>query len=213
MYHGAFGPTDAGQYDIVFLTGLQKDFDRMRQLSFHFRRTGVITVAGGNICSMFPEFASRFFDVVCAGGVDATAAVMRDFERRALQPIYRHPPEQISSYRRDHRLLAQSRIRRPVHVIEASRGCNFKCDFCVIAAERARNATYGVDAVMEAIRDSIAAAPRSSAKRLYPVVWFLDNDFANNFLTCARCAAPSRRSRRSGCGGRWSPRTCCAATS
>ncbi len=89
LYHEDWhGPYDTGRsetYDIVFLSGLQPDFDRMRQLSFHFRRGGSIVVAGGSICTLFPEFATRFFDVVCAGGIDSTRDVMADFERGTLQ--------------------------------------------------------------------------------------------------------------------------------
>src|SRR5262249_42934273 len=52
LYHEDWhGPYDTAgrsdRYDIVFLSGLQPDFDRMRQLSFHFRRGGSIVVAGG----------------------------------------------------------------------------------------------------------------------------------------------------------------------
>ncbi len=190
MYQGEFRLADAGQYDVVFLTGLQKDFDRMRQLSYHFRQAGAVTIAGGNVCSLFPEFAARFFDAVCSGGVDATAAVLRDLERNELQRIYRHPPEEISAYRVDHRLLVDSGIRGQVHFIESSRGCNFRCDFCVVAAEQARHAAYDVDTVMQAIRDSIESAPPLSLQRRYPVVWFLDNNFAGNLRHLrAMCAA------------------------
>jgi radical SAM superfamily enzyme YgiQ (UPF0313 family) len=190
MYHGRFDTNEAASYDIVFLTGLQKDFDRMRQLAYHFRRAGVPTVAGGNVCSIFPEFARRFFDVVCVGSVEATAAVMSDFERNALRPVYRHQSAQVSPYRLDHRLLRESGIRGDVHFIEASRGCNFKCDFCVIHAERTRHAPYDVGAVMQAIHDSITAAPTLSVQRLYPMVWFLDNNFSNNLQHLRRlCAA------------------------
>ena len=34
---------------------------------------------GGSICTTFPEFASQFFDAVCAGGVDSVPAVVADF--------------------------------------------------------------------------------------------------------------------------------------
>src|SRR5690349_10084145 len=56
-WHGPFEPRDCGGYDIVFLTGLQPDFDRMRQLAYFFRSAGAIVVGGGSICSNFPEFA------------------------------------------------------------------------------------------------------------------------------------------------------------
>ena len=42
-WHGPFNPFQAEKYDLVFLTGLQPDFDRMRQLSYFFRRAGAVT--------------------------------------------------------------------------------------------------------------------------------------------------------------------------
>jgi hypothetical protein len=38
----------------------------MRQLAYFFRRTGAKVVAGGSVCTMFPEFAAQYFDAVCA---------------------------------------------------------------------------------------------------------------------------------------------------
>jgi hypothetical protein len=104
LYHEMWsGPFDRasirrGQYAIVFLTGLQMDFDWMRQLSFLFRRAGTLVVAGGSICTLFPEYSGRFFDVVCAGGVEAVADVMRDHEAGSMKPVYRSAQHKISSY-------------------------------------------------------------------------------------------------------------------
>ena len=39
-WHGPLEVADCEGYDIVFLSGLQVDFDRLRQLSFYFRRSG-----------------------------------------------------------------------------------------------------------------------------------------------------------------------------
>jgi hypothetical protein len=36
----------------------------MRQLSYFFRREGATVVAGGSVCTQFPEFATQFFGVV-----------------------------------------------------------------------------------------------------------------------------------------------------
>lgn len=106
------------------------DFDRMRQLSFFFRRAGGLVVAGGGICTLFPEFAGRFFDVVCAGGVETAADVIRDYEAGSMKPVYRSAQHKISSYKLDHSLLDEAGVSLPAHYIEASRGCIFSCDFC-----------------------------------------------------------------------------------
>src|SRR5260221_7634212 len=134
-WHGPFDPDNCVGYDLVFLTGLQPDFDRMRQLAYFFRAAGATVVAGGSICTSFPEFATQFFDAVCAGGVDSVPDVVEDFLCGCLKPIYRSPAARISSYAVDYGLLAKSGISPSVHLMEASRGCSFKCSFCVIPAE------------------------------------------------------------------------------
>jgi len=182
MWHGPYATAEIRPWEfaIVFLTGLQMDFDRMRQLSYFFKRAKALIVAGGSICTLFPDFARQFFDVVCAGGVDCVVDVMRDYEKRAVKPIYYSPQSNIRDYRLDHRLMEEAGIRVPVHFIEASRGCSFKCDFCSIPAEGATHAVYDLAAIAHNIDDSIASSRRFSIKRLYPMVWFIDNNFSNN---------------------------------
>jgi len=125
-WHGPFNPFQTEKYDLVFLTGLQPDFDRMRQLAYFFRRAGAKVVAGGSICTVFPEFAAQFFDAVCAGGVDSVRQVVADFERNELKRIYRSPAMHISSYAVDYSLLARNGISPSVHLLESSRGCSFR---------------------------------------------------------------------------------------
>jgi hypothetical protein len=182
MWHGPYDTSalPPGRFAIVFMTGLQMDFDRMRQLSYFFRRAGSLVVAGGSICTLFPEFARKYFDVVCAGGVECVADVMRDYETGTLKAIYRSPQHRIRDYSLDHRLMEEAGIRVPVHFIEASRGCNFKCDFCSLPAEGATHATYDLAIIARNIDNSIASSGFISVKRRYPLVWFIDNNFSNN---------------------------------
>ncbi len=182
MWHG---PCDTaaivpGHYAIVFLSGLQQDFDRMRQLSYFHRRAGAQVVAGGNICTLFPDFAAQFFDAVCVGGVEAVVEVMRDHERGTLGGIYTARSERLGAFPVAYHLLARSRIDVPVHLIEASRGCSFTCSFCILPAERSRHAGYAAAAVADAIDRSIRAAPRWSLRRRFPMLWFMDNNFSDS---------------------------------
>ena len=179
-WHGPFDPARCGGYDLVFLSGLQPDFDRMRQLSYFFRRSGATVVAGGSICTSFPEFATRFFDVVCAGGVDSVRDVVADYLRGALKPIYRSPIDRISSYAIDHGLLAKNGINPLVHLMEASRGCSFKCRFCVIPAEVGGHARYDLTTLAAAIDNAIETSPVLSFRRWYPMINFLDNNFSDD---------------------------------
>jgi len=179
-WHGPYDTRSTEAYDIVFLTGLQADFDRMRQLSYHFRRGGAVVVAGGSICSLYPEFAAQFFDAVCAGGVDSVTDVIADFIAGNVAPIYRSPQSRVTDYHVDYSLLAKNGIDPPVHLIEASRGCNFRCSFCVIPAEGARHTSYDLSTVKAAVDDAIATSPWFSIRRWYPLIFFVDNNFSND---------------------------------
>lgn len=179
-WHGPFDPARCAGYDLVFLSGLQPDFDRLRQLAYYFRRAGATVVAGGSICTSFPEFATRFFDVVCAGGVDSVREVVADYLRGTLKPIYRSPIDEISRYPIDHSLLSKSGINPLFHLMETSRGCRFKCNFCVIPAEVGGHATYDLATIAAGIDDAIAASPLFSIRRWYPMLNFLDNNFSDD---------------------------------
>ena len=172
--------SDRRCYDVVFLTGTQADFDRMRQLSYHFRRHGAKTIAGGSICTLFPRFAARFFDAVCVGTVEAAAKAIRDLEQGELREIYVSQGLTQTDYAIDHAPFERAGIRVPYHLIEASRGCKFKCDFCVIPAEKANKARYDLTKLRQSIDDSINRAPWWSLRRRYPLIWFLDNNFADD---------------------------------
>ena len=152
----------------------------MRQLSFYFRRSGAKVVAGGSICTVFPEFASQFFDAVCAGGVDCVPDVVADFMAGSLKPIYRSPIARISSYALDYSIFTKSRISPVVHLIEATRGCSFKCSFCVIPGEVGGHASYDLDQLTRTIDNAISSSPRLSFRRLYPIVMMLDNNFSDD---------------------------------
>jgi hypothetical protein len=182
MWHGPYDPAAAlpGRYALVFLTGLQQEFDRMRQLSYFFRQAGSKVVAGGSICTLFPEFAARFFDVVCVGGVEAVFDVMRDYASGDLRSVYRASRLMAGNFSVAYHLLAKSGIDLPFHLIEASRGCSFACSFCTLPAEKSRFAAYGTSALLAAIDHSIAASPRWSLRRWWPMIWFMDNNFSDD---------------------------------
>ena len=127
-----------------------------------------------------PEFASQFFDAVCAGGVDSVPAVVADFLKGSLKSIYRSPIALISSYAIDYSLLTRSGISPAVHLIEATRGCSFKCSFCVIPSEVGTHMSYNFDQLTKTIDNAISTSPRLSFRRLYPIFMLLDNNFSDD---------------------------------
>jgi radical SAM superfamily enzyme YgiQ (UPF0313 family) len=65
-----------------------------------------------------------------------------------------------------------------LHLMEASRGCSFKCSFCVMPSEVGGHAIYGLDTLAAGIDCTLAASTPWSFRRLYPLVMLLDNNFS-----------------------------------
>ena len=179
-WHGPFDPANCEGHDLVFLTGLQPDFDRMRQLSYFFRRASATVVAGGSICTIFPEFATQFFDAVCVGGVDSVPDVVKDFLQGSVKPIYRSPATAISSYAVDYSLFERSGITPKLHLMESSRGCSFKCTFCVMPSEVGGHATYDLASFAADLNSTLESSRSWGFRRWYPLVMLLDNNFSDD---------------------------------
>ena len=110
------------------------------------------TIAGGRHAGHFRADVLQHFDAVVAGEPERNLpALFADLERGALKPVYELPPadvRDIPTYRYD---LMDYRINPyTVPVVEASRGCPFACNFCVLTGwERYR--TRPIDDVLRDI--------------------------------------------------------------
>src|SRR5262245_54258520 len=121
-------------WDLVFFSYLHAYYEHTKVLSCLFRQRGMTTVAGGRHASHFPDDCQPHFDVFIVGEPEANVpALIHDFERGQLQCRYDFPPEtpsKIRPYRYDLIDFHSNPIRMPG--VEASRGCPFVCNFCVL---------------------------------------------------------------------------------
>jgi radical SAM superfamily enzyme YgiQ (UPF0313 family) len=121
-------------WDLVFFSYLHSYYEHTKVLSTLFRQRGMVTVAGGRHASHFPEDAEQYFDAVITGEPEPNVpALIQDFEQGRLQRRYGLPsagPGAIKPYRYDLIDFTSNKLRLPG--IEASRGCPFTCNFCVL---------------------------------------------------------------------------------
>ena len=103
-------------------------------LSALLRRRGIKTVAGGRHAVHFADDCEQHFDAVVTGEPESNVpALIADFEQGRLKKRYNLSstgPEAIRPYRYDLVDFRTNKIRLPG--IEASRGCPFTCNFCVL---------------------------------------------------------------------------------
>jgi radical SAM superfamily enzyme YgiQ (UPF0313 family) len=121
-------------WDIVFFSYLHSYYEHTKVLSTLFRQRGMTTVAGGRHASYFADDCQRFFDSIIIGDPEASVpALIRDFEDGEIRPRYNIRSQgavEIKPYRYDLIDFRSNQIRLPA--VEASRGCPFSCNFCVL---------------------------------------------------------------------------------
>ncbi len=121
-------------WDLVFFSYLHAYYEHTKVLSTLLRKRGVTTIAGGRHASYYPDDAEKYFDAVITGTPEANVPVaIADFAKKNLQKRYAlqgNGITDIKPYRYDLVDFKNNRIRLPG--IEASRGCPFTCNFCVL---------------------------------------------------------------------------------
>jgi len=167
-------------YDLLFVSSLHSDMDRARQISHYWRRRGARTVIGGSFASSYPDLCEPWFDAVVVGDPEGSIPrVYADFCANSLQKRYVSPPyapELVRTPRFD--LFEGNKYYNLC--FEATRGCPFTCEFCVLTGLGTRHQTRPVHAV---VRDIVAgqrmlADTVSAHKRR--VVGFCDNNIGGN---------------------------------
>ena len=120
-------------WDLVFFSYLHASYEHTKVLSALFRRRGAKTVAGGRHARHFADDCGGHFDAVITGEPEANVPrLIDDFTRGRLQRRYdaAGSAADIRPYRWDLIDYRDNLFRLPA--IEASRGCPFACNFCVL---------------------------------------------------------------------------------
>jgi radical SAM superfamily enzyme YgiQ (UPF0313 family) len=140
--------------DLVCMTATTPQIPRAFEISRRFRARGIRTAIGGVHATCLPEECAEHFDVVCVGEAEGYIdELLADLENDALKPRYVNRNsvslENVPFYRYE---IGGGKYL-PFHVINYSRGCVFKCDYCSIQSTLGSFRTRPVEKVVERIQE------------------------------------------------------------
>lgn len=144
---------------------------RAYEIATEYRKRGVPVVMGGFHATLVPEEVAEYADAVVIGEAEGLwPRVIDDFRHGKLQPMYRaHGRPSLVGSGPDRSIFLGKRYL-PLGLIEAGRGCHFKCEFCAIQSYFGSTQTRRpAEEVIEEIRRN----PK-------PLYFFVDDNITSN---------------------------------
>ena len=121
--------------DLVGFSAMTCQINRSMEVAKYYRERGIPTVIGGIHATVRPEDAHDHFDAVVIGEGDMIwKEVIADFEKGALKKTYKADAlvdmALVPPFRHD--LLYKNKTTFSHAIVQTSRGCPYKCDFCSV---------------------------------------------------------------------------------
>jgi len=119
--------------DLVAFSAMTTQINRAIEVAQYYRERGVPTVIGGIHASVRPEDARGHFDATVLGEGDLVwPELLQDFENGSLKEVYKADKlidmADVAPFR--HELLYKKKTTVSHAIVQVSRGCPYKCEFC-----------------------------------------------------------------------------------
>jgi radical SAM superfamily enzyme YgiQ (UPF0313 family) len=147
-----------GPHDLVGITSMTFEIDRVERIAQAVRRRGATVVIGGVHATIMPDHVMQFADVTSVGeGYRSWVQILDDAANDKLQQVYRDeewvslenvPPLSDRVIR-----MVDERRRYWTSYLEITRGCPRNCDFCTAIRVSGKKMRYRpVGEVIEEIK-------------------------------------------------------------
>lgn len=157
--------------DLVAMSVETYTAKRAYQIASEYRKRGVPVVMGGFHPTLVPEEVGQYAESIVIGEAEGLwPRVIDDFRNGRLQRVYRQAARpSLDGLRPDRSIFAGKRYL-PVGLVEAGRGCHFRCEFCAIQSYFANTQTRRpVDDILDELR-----------RIRKPLVFFVDDNITSN---------------------------------
>ncbi len=167
-------------YDLLFISSMHSDFDRARQISHYWRRRGARTVYGGAFASSYPRLCQPYFDAIAVGDPEGTVPrIYQDFRAGRLEPLYAAAEYQADAVPPPRFDLVAGQAPHAL-CFEATRGCPFQCEFCVLTGLGTRHHTRPLASVLRDIRHGQTLLQDRVPRHHLRIVGFCDNNIGGD---------------------------------
>lgn len=159
--------------DLVAISVETYTAKRAYQIASEYRARRVPVVMGGFHATLCPDEVARHAEAVVIGEAETTwPRVIDDARHGRLEKFYRADARPSLAGLRPDRSIFRGKRYLPVGLVEAGRGCHFRCDFCavqtVFSATQTRRPPDDILAELRQIKDE---------KRL---IFFVDDNITSN---------------------------------
>ena len=159
--------------DLVALSIETYTARRAYQIAAEYRRRKVPVVMGGFHATLCPDEVSQFAESVVVGEAeDIWPRLIDDFRHRRMGPVYRAPRRPSLKGTQPDRRIFRGKRYLPIGLVEAGRGCHFRCEFCAVQSMFSNTQTRRP---IDAILSEVAALRRH--KKLF---FFVDDNITSN---------------------------------
>ena len=115
---------------------------RSYQIASEYRSRGVPVVMGGFHASLCPDEVSQYAEAVVVGEAEEIwPRLVDDFRHGCMEPVYRAERRPSLRGMRPDRRIFRGKRYLPIGLVEAGRGCHFRCEFCAVQSMFANTQT------------------------------------------------------------------------